>query len=314
MSIAIVGAGPGDPKLITVRGLELLRRCEILIYDRLAPVELVLNAEQAVRIARDRLSQQEVNSLLIRYGQLGRRLVRLKNGDPFLFGRGSEEVDALDAAGLPYELVPGLSTLTAIPTLAGIPLTARGEASQLTVLTGSSADGTDLDYPHLAATPGTLVIFMGLKRLAHIADELILAGRRLDEPAAVISRLSLPDSEIRTGTLATIAANAAGMATPAVVIIGDVVARSDPQALTLAFQTPSNSAPRLSTAADEMPSELSPFRHALQREHARRSHAIAFAVDRLLARVRRTHANDVAPSRPRQARNTEQPPSGSDTA
>src|SRR5581483_10498672 len=109
-----------------------------------------------------------------------------------------EEVEALRAAGVPYEVVPGVSTLTAVPGLAGIPLTLRDVAAQLTVLTGTSADGGELDYDLLAATPGTLVIFMGLKRLGHIADRLILAGRRIDEPAAVLSRLSLPDFQIRS--------------------------------------------------------------------------------------------------------------------
>jgi siroheme synthase len=150
--------------------------------------------------------------------------VRLKGGDPFIFGRGAEEVEALVAAGVPYEVVPGVSTLTAVPGLSGIPLTSRGVSAELTVVTGQSADGGDLDYPRLAASPGTLVIFMGLGRLAHIADNLILAGRPVDEPAAVISRLSLPDTELRAGTLGTIAAVADGMRSPAVAIVGDVVA------------------------------------------------------------------------------------------
>jgi uroporphyrin-III C-methyltransferase len=227
MSVAIVGAGPGDPGLVTVRALELVQSCEILVYDRLVSLDLVLKATGAARIARDGLTQQEVNELLVHHGRRGRAVVRLKGGDPFVFGRGSEEVDALAAAGLEYEVVPGVSTFTAVPGLAGIPLTARGVAAQLTVLTGTSGDGSDLDYEHLAATPGTLVIFMGLRRLAHLAAHLILAGRRFDEPAAVISRLSLPDAEIRTGTLGTIAAVAEGLATPSLVVVGDVVAKAN---------------------------------------------------------------------------------------
>ena len=170
-----------------------------------------------------RLTQQDINDLLVHHGRRGRRVVRLKGGDPFVFGRGSEEVEALVAAGVPYEVVPGVSTLTALPGLAGIPLTSRDIAAQVTVLTGTSADGGDLDYDRLAATPGTLVIFMGLKRLAHIADNLILSGRPVEEGAAVVSRLSLPDSEVRVGTLGTIAAVAGGLSSPAVAIIGDVV-------------------------------------------------------------------------------------------
>jgi len=226
MSVAIVGAGPGDPGLVTVRALELVRSCEILVYDRLVSLDLVTKATGAARIAREGLTQQEVNELLVHHGRRGRAVVRLKGGDPFIFGRGSEEVDALAAAGVEYEVVPGVSTFTAVPGLTGIPLTARGVAAQLTILTGTTADGSDLDYEHLAATPGTLVIFMGLKRLAQLADNLILAGRRFDEPVAVVSRLSLPDAEIRIGTLGTIAAVARGLATPSLVVVGDVVAKA----------------------------------------------------------------------------------------
>jgi len=228
VSVAIVGAGPGSPGLITVRALELVREAEILVYDRLVSLELVAEASGAARISRDGLTQEEVNELLVHHGLRGRRVVRLKGGDPFIFGRGGEEVAALAAVGVPYEVVPGVSTLTAVPALAGIPLTSRGVAAQLTVITGTNADGTDLDYDRLAGTPGTLVIFMGHLRLAHIADRLILAGRRADEPAAVISKLSLPDAVARTGTLATIAPLARALPQPAIVVIGDVVAHALP--------------------------------------------------------------------------------------
>jgi uroporphyrin-III C-methyltransferase len=226
MSVAIVGAGPGDPGLVTVRALELVRDCEILVYDRLVASALVSKALGAARISRDGLTQEEVNELLVHHGRRGRKVVRLKGGDPFIFGRGFEEVEALAAAGIEYEVVPGVSTFTAVPALAGIPLTTRGVAAQLTILTGTSGDGSDLDYDHLAATPGTLVIFMGLKRLQHLADNLIFAGRNVDEPAAVISKLSLPDSQTRVGTLGTIAAVAQGLESPSLVIVGDVVASS----------------------------------------------------------------------------------------
>ena len=227
MTVAIVGAGPGDPGLITVRALELVREAEILVYDRLVSLDLVAQAVGAAHIARDGLAQEVVNELLVHHGRRGRRVVRLKGGDPFVFGRGGEEVAALAAAGVSYEVVPGVSTLTAVPALAGIPLTHRDVAAQITVLTGTRADGTELDYDHLAATPGTLVIFMGLKQLASIADNLILAGRRVDEGAAVISRLSLGDQHVRVGTLGTIGRIAEGMKTPSVVIVGDVALHAD---------------------------------------------------------------------------------------
>jgi uroporphyrin-III C-methyltransferase len=226
VSVAIVGAGPGDPGLVTVRALELVRECEVLVYDRLVSPELVAKAAGAVRIARETLNQDDVNEVLVHHGRRGRRVVRLKGGDPFIFGRGSEEVDALEAAGVPYEVVPGVSTFTAVPGLAGIPLTARGVAAQLTIVTGTSGDGSELDFAHLAATPGTLVVFMGLKRLEHLADNLILAGRSFDEPAAVVSRLSYRDSQVRIAKLGTMAAVARGMATPSLVVIGDVVAKA----------------------------------------------------------------------------------------
>ncbi len=235
MSVAIVGAGPGDPGLVTVRALELVQRSEVLVYDRLVSPELVRKATRAERIARDGLTQQQVNVLLVRHGRTGRAVVRLKGGDPFIFGRGSEEADALTAAGIDYEVVPGVSTFTAVPALAGIPLTARGVAAQVTILTGTSGDGSDVDFPRLAATPGTLVIFMGLKRLEHLALGLILAGRSPDEPAAVVSRLSLPDAEVRTGTLATLADVARGLPTPSLVVIGDVVAKAGDQRALLAL-------------------------------------------------------------------------------
>ena len=238
MSVAIVGAGPGDPGLVTVRALELVQRCEVLVYDRLVSRDLVLKATGAARIAREGLTQQEVNELLVHHGRRGRAVVRLKGGDPFIFGRGSEEVDALTAAGVDCEVVPGVSTFTAVSALAGIPLTARGVAAQLTVLTGTSGDGSELDYDHLAATSGTLVIFMGLKRVERLAQGLIRAGRRFDEAAAVISRLSLPGMQIRTGTLGTLAEVARGLPTPALVLIGDVVAKAgDHRALVALAET-----------------------------------------------------------------------------
>jgi uroporphyrin-III C-methyltransferase len=227
MSVAIVGAGPGDPGLVTVRALELVQRSEILVYDRLVSFELVQKATRAARIARDGLTQEEVNELLVHHGRSGRAVVRLKGGDPFIFGRGSEEVAALTAAGVDVEVVPGISTFTALSALAGIPLTARGVAAQVTILTGTSGDGSELDYEHLAATPGTLVIFMGLKRVEQLARRLIIAGRRSDEPAAVVSRLSLPGMQIRTGTLGTLAEVARGLQTPALVLIGDVIPHAD---------------------------------------------------------------------------------------
>jgi siroheme synthase len=133
-------------------------------------------------------------------------------------------VEALIDAGVEYEVVPGVSTLTAVPALVGIPLTHRGTSAQVTVITGTAGDGGDLDYERLAATPGTLVIFMGLRRLAQIADGLVLCGRSLDQPAAVVSNASLPNERVVVATLGTIAALAADLPSPSLVIVGDVAA------------------------------------------------------------------------------------------
>jgi uroporphyrin-III C-methyltransferase len=224
VNVWIVGAGPGDPGLVTVRALELVQACEVLVYDRLVSPELVAKAVGAARIARETLTQAEVNDLLVHHGRRGRAVVRLKGGDPFVFGRGGEEAGALASAGVPYEVVPGVSNLTAVPALAGIPLTHRGTTAEVTVVTGTSGGGDDLDYDRLAASPGTLVIFMGLRKLGRIADGLILAGRSVDEPIAVVSRASLPDEQLVVATLSTVAAAARSLPSPALAIVGPVAA------------------------------------------------------------------------------------------
>jgi uroporphyrin-III C-methyltransferase len=224
VTVAIVGAGPGDPGLITVRGLELVEAADVLVYDRLVAPELVARAAEAECVARDELTQRQVNEVLVREGERGAAAVRLKGGDPFVFGRGGEEAAALRAAGIDFELVPGVSTLTAVPALAGIPLTHRGVSGQVTVVTGTTGDGGDLDYARLASTPGTLMIFMGLRRLARIADNLILHGRPCDEPAAAISKVSLPDARVVVATLGSLAGASAELESPAVVVVGAVAA------------------------------------------------------------------------------------------
>jgi uroporphyrinogen III methyltransferase/synthase len=224
VSVAIVGAGPGDPGLITVRGLALVEAAEVLVYDRLVSPELVARARNAELVARDELTQEEVNEVLVDEGARGRHVVRLKGGDPFVFGRGGEEAQALAEAGVTYEVVPGLSTLTALPALAGIPLTHRGTSAQVTVLTGTAGDGGEPDYERLAETPGTLVVFMGLGRLGRIAAALIAHGRDPDEPAAVLSKVSHPDARVVVATLETIAAEARELESPAVVVVGEVAA------------------------------------------------------------------------------------------
>jgi len=224
VTVYLVGAGPGDPELITARGLRLLRACDILVHDRLVAAELVEEAPpEALRVPRERLTQEEVNELLVAYGRAGLEVVRLKGGDPFVFGRGGEEALALAAAGVPFEVVPGVSALAAVPAAAGIPVTHRGLASQVTVVTGHGCDGGVLDYAALAGAPGTLVFFMALRALATIADGLLAHGKPPSTPAAVIASGTLPEQRAVVAPLADIAEAARGLEPPALVVIGEVV-------------------------------------------------------------------------------------------
>jgi uroporphyrin-III C-methyltransferase len=225
VTVHLVGAGPGDPGLITARGLELLRSCDALVYDRLVSPELVAEAPpRAVRICRDGLGQAAVENLLVSLGRRGLEVVRLKGGDPFVFGRGGEEALALAAAGVPCTVVPGVSSLAAVPAAAGIPLTHRGLSSQVTVVSGHDVEALDLDA--LARTPGTLVVFMGLASLRSLADGLLRAGKPAGTPAAVVAAGTLPGQRAVTAPLAEIAAAAASLRPPALVVVGEVVALS----------------------------------------------------------------------------------------
>jgi uroporphyrin-III C-methyltransferase len=224
VSVSLVGAGPGDPGLITVRGLELLRACDAVVYDRLVAEELVDEApEDALRICRDGLAQEAVDRLLV---ELGRELdvVRLKGGDPFVFGRGGEEALALVDAGIDVEVVPGVSSVAAVPAAAGIPVTHRGVSDRVTIATAHAADDSEPDYDSLARTGGTLVLFMGLGRLDALAQGLIAAGLPATTPAAVVSRGTLSDQATVEGPLEDLPERAAGLPGPALVVVGDVVA------------------------------------------------------------------------------------------
>lgn len=228
MTVALVGAGPGDPGLITVRGLELLRSCEAVVYDRLVAPELVDEVPAAaIRLSRELLDQDQINELLVALGRQGLAVVRLKGGDPFVFGRGGEEALALADAGVPFEVVPGISSLAAVPAAAGIPVTHRGLSQTVTLSTAHGEDGGEPDYSALARVGGTLVLFMGLGRLAELADGLIDAGLDPDLPAAVISRGTLPTQQVATAALCEIAEAALGLRSPALLVVGEVVQLSD---------------------------------------------------------------------------------------
>jgi uroporphyrin-III C-methyltransferase len=182
-----------------------------------------------------------LNELLVDLGRQGLATVRLKGGDPFVFGRGGEEALALAEAGIAFEVVPGVSALSAVPASAGIPVTHRGVSAQVTLVSGHSAYGDDLDYAHLAATPGTLVVFMGLAHLSGIAARLIEHGASPDTPAAVVSRGTHSDGHSVTGRLHEVARLAEGLESPALLVVGDVVAVGD----YLASVSPSVHAARL---------------------------------------------------------------------
>jgi uroporphyrin-III C-methyltransferase len=222
MTVFLVGAGPGDPGLITARGLELIRECDVLVYDRLVADELVAEAPGDARlIGREALGQEAICRLLVRHGRRGVNVVRLKGGDPFIFGRGGEEALALAEAGVPFEVVPGVSSLSAVPAAVGIPVTHRGLASEVTIASGH--DPRALDFEALAQTPGTIVLFMALAGLAEIAARLIARGRHPGTPAAVIASGTTSDQRVVISTLAGIADAAEEVEPPALVVIGDVV-------------------------------------------------------------------------------------------
>ena len=223
MTVSLVGAGPGDPELITVRGLGRVRKCEVLIYDRLVSEEIVAEApEDAVLISRDGIGQDDVNALLVAYGRRGRRVVRLKGGDPFVFGRGGEEALALVRAGVPFEVVPGVSSIAAVPESAGIPVTHRGISQAVTAFAANDVE--QLDARAFAQIPGTLVAFMGGAVLCRLAERLIEEGKPASTPAAVVSRGTLEDEQVVVAPLGSIGAAARDLPTPALVVIGEVVA------------------------------------------------------------------------------------------
>jgi len=225
VTVSLVGAGPGDPGLITVRGLELVRTCDAVVYDTLVAPELVAEApDDAIAISRQGLDQERVNDLLVELGGAGLDVVRLKGGDPFVFGRGGEEALALADAGIQFEVVPGVSSIAAVPAAALVPLTHRGVADTVTLGSGRAADGAEPDYEALAAGGGTIVLFMALGRLRRVTAGLIEAGVDPATPAIVVSHGTLPDQETVDASLEEIADVAAGLASPAMLVVGEVVA------------------------------------------------------------------------------------------
>ena len=232
--VYLVGAGPGDPGLFTVRGLELLRSADVVFYDALANPELLKECKEGAELidagkrARDHhLSQWQTNELLVKYASEGKVVVRLKGGDPFLFGRGAEETEELRNAGAEVHVVPGVSSSISVPELAGIPVTHRDYASMVTFVTGHEKDGREgdrVDWKALADSHGTVVVLMGLGNAASISKGLIEGGMSPDMPAAVISKGSTPDQRVEVTKVSDLARaiEEKKLEAPGIMVIGQV--------------------------------------------------------------------------------------------
>ncbi|CAL96167.1 uroporphyrinogen-III C-methyltransferase [Azoarcus olearius] len=231
--VYLVGAGPGDPELLTLRGARLVEGADVVVYDNLvSPAIIDLAPARAERIyvgkkaADHTLPQDEINQLLVKLAGEGKRVVRLKGGDPFIFGRGGEEMEVLVAAGVTVEVVPGVTAAAGIAAYAGIPLTHREHAQSVVFTTGFLKDGAlDLDWPMLARRGQTLVIYMGISRLAEICAQLVAHGLPATTPAGVIERGTTAAQRVVTADLMTLPARVteAGIRPPALTIVGDVV-------------------------------------------------------------------------------------------
>jgi uroporphyrinogen III methyltransferase/synthase len=240
--VFLVGAGPGDPGLLTARALELIACADVILHDRLIPAGALAAARadaEVVDVGKvgggEQVPQEETTALLVHHAREGRTVVRLKGGDPFVFGRGGEEALACRAAGVPFEVVPGVTAGVAAPACAGIPVTHRGLASAVAFVTGhedpakpsdGAGAGSALDWPALAAFPGTLVFYMGVRALPRIAAQLVAAGRDPAEPAAVVERGTLPGQRTVLAPLRELAdaVAAAGVRAPAITLVGPVAA------------------------------------------------------------------------------------------
>jgi uroporphyrin-III C-methyltransferase/precorrin-2 dehydrogenase/sirohydrochlorin ferrochelatase len=237
--VALIGGGPGDPALITVLGRRLLAEADVVVADKLAPRELLAELDPDVEIIdagkaphAHNLTQDEINELIVARALAGQRVARLKGGDPFVFGRGGEEALACVRAGVPFQVVPGVTSAIAVPAYAGIPVTHRGITQDFAVVSAHldpSHPGATVDWESMARGTGTLVLLMAVAHLESVAAELIKRGRDGTTPVAVICEGTMPGQRVLTSTLAEVAAEAdrAGIRPPAVVVIGDVVRLRD---------------------------------------------------------------------------------------
>jgi uroporphyrinogen III methyltransferase / synthase len=235
-TVYLVGAGPGDPGLLTVRAAELIARADVILHDRLIPAGALAGARAGAQLhyvgkrgGGEQVPQEESHRLMLEHARAGRTVVRLKGGDPFVFGRGGEEALACLEAGIPFEVVPGVTAGVAAPAYAGIPVTHRELASAVAFVTGHedpAKPDAALDWPALAAFPGTLVFYMGVRALPRIAQQLVAGGRAPDEPVAVVERGTLPGQRTLLSTLSAVAERAAAerIRAPAITLVGPVAA------------------------------------------------------------------------------------------
>jgi uroporphyrin-III C-methyltransferase/precorrin-2 dehydrogenase/sirohydrochlorin ferrochelatase len=232
--VTLVGAGPGDPELLTLKALRALQDADVILHDRLVPAAVLeLARRDATRICVGKAAgsigstQEEINALLIEHASLGKRVVRLKGGDPFVFGRGGEELEALAAAQIQFSVIPGITAALGVAAYAGIPLTHRDHAHSVTFVTGhADRNGKEPDWRALSATGSTAVFYMGLARLEHIVERLMAHGTPGSRPAAIVAQGTTANQRVVTATLASLqgAATDAGLEAPALLIVGDVVA------------------------------------------------------------------------------------------
>jgi len=237
--VYIVGAGPGDPELITVKGLRLVREADVIFYDRLIPQEVLREAKPSAKLVfvgkapgKHTYTQDEINRMLVEEACKGKTVVRLKGGDPYVFGRGEEECMYVLEHGVPCEVVPGVTSAIAGPAYAGIPVTHRGIASSFAVVTGREAleKGRKMvNYGAIAKAVDTLVILMGVSNLENIVREILDAGVDPETPVAIVERATMPEQRVVVGNLANIVEKArkAGVKPPAVVVVGEVVRLRD---------------------------------------------------------------------------------------
>ena len=235
--VYLVGAGPGDPELLTLRAVRLLQQTEVVVYDHLvssAVLDFVPPGAERIYAGKRRnehtMRQEQINALLIKLAQEGKQVVRLKGGDPFIFGRGGEELQALAAHGVAFEVVPGITAASGVSSYAGIPLTHRDHAQTCLFVTGHLKDGTaDLDWPSLVRANQTVVIYMGLGGLADICRQLMAHGAAPDLPIAVVQDGSIATQKVVTGTLSNIPERVTreGLRSPCLTMIGDVVKLHD---------------------------------------------------------------------------------------